>query len=168
MTAFENRTSGLSTADLAGTARPKDDETERMPESDRGMTLTEPHANTASNSEQMSERVSDRAPVSPARADRAPDAQNGSAATPLFPTDEAQRFRTRWTDIQAGFVDEPRQAVENADGLVADVMKRLAESFAQERSTLEGQWDRGDNIDTEQLRLALRRYRSFFDRLLAV
>lgn len=166
MTAFENRTSGLSTADLAGTARPHDTrtetetfsdraETERMADGDRGATMTD------------SDRVSDPAPVSPARADR-PSGEHASETTPLFSTDEAQRFRTRWTDIQAGFVDEPRQAVENADGLVADVMKRLAESFAQERSTLEGQWDRGDNIDTEQLRLALRRYRSFFDRLLAV
>jgi len=63
-------------------------------------------------------------------------------------------------------VDEPRRAVQQADSLVAEVMKRLAESFAKERGALESQWDRGDNVTTEDLRLALQRYRSFFDRLL--
>jgi hypothetical protein len=65
-------------------------------------------------------------------------------------------------------VDEPRKAVEQADGLVASAMKRLAEVFAEERSHLEQQWDRGDNVSTEDLRVALQRYRSFFDRLLSV
>ena len=67
-----------------------------------------------------------------------------------------------------GFVDEPRQAVEKADALVAGVMKRLAEVFAAERERLEKQWDRGDSVSTEELRLALRRYRAFFGRLLSV
>lgn len=88
--------------------------------------------------------------------------------SPLFSSDETQTFRARWNDIQTGFVDEPRKAVEQADGLVAETMKRLAEIFADERSNLEQQWDRGDNISTEDLRVALQRYRSFFDRLLAV
>jgi hypothetical protein len=70
--------------------------------------------------------------------------------------------------VLASFVDEPRKAVEDADGLVAAAMKRLAEMFAEERARLEGQWDRGDNVSTEDLRLALRRYRSFFGRLLAI
>lgn len=76
-------------------------------------------------------------------------------------------MRERWTEIQAAFVDEPRKAVEGADNLVAETMKRLAETFAEERSRLEGQWDRGDKVSTEDLRLALQRYRSFFDRLLS-
>jgi len=88
--------------------------------------------------------------------------------TPLFPENEATNFRNRWTEIQAAFVDEPRRAVEQADALVADVIKRLASSFADERSKLEGQWGRGDNVSTEDLRVALRRYRAFFDRLLSV
>ena len=87
---------------------------------------------------------------------------------PLFSTDEANKFRGRWDTVQVGFVDEPRQAVEEADRLVAETMKRLAEIFAQERQKLEQQWDRGDSISTEDLRLALRRYRSFFSRLLSV
>jgi hypothetical protein len=85
---------------------------------------------------------------------------------PLFPEKDVVDLRNRWSDIQTGFVDEPRRAVEHADSLVAEVMKRLAESFAAERATLEKQWDRGDNVTTEDLRVALQRYRSFFDRLL--
>jgi hypothetical protein len=89
-------------------------------------------------------------------------------AAPLFSTEEAKDFRARWDAIQVNFVDEPRQVVEQADSLVAATTKRLAEMFAAERTKLEGQWDRGDNVSTEELRLALRRYRSFFGRLLSV
>jgi hypothetical protein len=88
--------------------------------------------------------------------------------TPLFPSEELNTLRTRWKEIQTAFVDEPRKAVEQADGLVASAMKRLAEVFAQERAGLEQQWDRGDNVSTEDLRVALQRYRAFFDRLLSV
>ena len=86
----------------------------------------------------------------------------------LFVERDAADLRQRWADIQGGFVDEPRRAVEQADSLVADVMKRLAEGFSAERQALEKQWDRGDNVTTEDLRVALQRYRSFFDRLLSV
>jgi hypothetical protein len=89
-------------------------------------------------------------------------------AAPLFSSEEARNFRGQWDAIQVGFVDEPRQAVQQADSLVAAAMKRLTEMFAAERAKLEGQWDRGDDISTEDLRLALRRYRSFFARLLSV
>jgi len=85
----------------------------------------------------------------------------------LFPDNELDEFRARWDKAQIGFVDEPRAAVEQADSLVATVVKRIAEQFAAERAELEHQWDRGDNVSTEDLRQALRRYRSFFDRLLA-
>lgn len=85
----------------------------------------------------------------------------------LFPDNELNEFRARWDKAQIGFVDEPRAAVEQADSLVATVVKRIAEQFAAERAELEHQWDRGDNVSTEDLRQALRRYRSFFDRLLA-
>jgi hypothetical protein len=88
--------------------------------------------------------------------------------SPMFGQDETNDFHQRWVDIQTGFVDEPRQAVERADALVAAAIKRLAESFAQERSTLEQQWARGADVSTEDLRLALRKYRGFFDRLLSV
>jgi hypothetical protein len=87
---------------------------------------------------------------------------------PLFHTEELGGFRTRWEAIQTGFVDEPRSAVEQADSLVSEMMKRLSEVFADERKTLEAQWGRGDNVSTEDLRIALKRYRSFFERLLSV
>jgi hypothetical protein len=87
--------------------------------------------------------------------------------TQLFPDNELNDLRARWDKTQIGFVDEPRSAVEQADSLVATVVKRIAEQFAAERAELEHQWDRGDNVSTEDLRQALRRYRSFFDRLLA-
>jgi hypothetical protein len=88
--------------------------------------------------------------------------------TPLFGDDELTGYRTRWSAIQTGFVDEPRKAVEEADTLVAELMKRLAEGFAHERTQLEGQWERSDQVSTEDLRIAMRRYRSFFERLLSI
>jgi hypothetical protein len=88
--------------------------------------------------------------------------------TALLTEAKASAFRGRWDTIQASFVDEPRQSVEQADSLVAEAIKQLAEVFAQERSTLEGQWSRGDEVSTDALRLGLQRYRSFFQRLLAV
>jgi hypothetical protein len=87
---------------------------------------------------------------------------------PLFSPNDSTELRGQWDAIQAGFVDEPRKAVEQADKLVAAAMKRMAETFATERAKLEGQWDRGDDVSTEDLRLALRRYRSFFNRLLSM
>ena len=86
----------------------------------------------------------------------------------LLPDEIVDDLRPRWADIQASFVDEPRRAVEQADALVADAIGRLAEAFAQARSTLEHDWDRGEEVSTEDLRLALRRYRAFFDRLLQI
>lgn len=111
----------------------------------------------------------------PVRSERTADLQveprPGSAAadsTPLFPDDQLKDLQARWDDIQTGFVDEPRSAVEHADSLVASTMQQLAEAFAKERSKLEQQWDRGDNISTEDLRMAFQRYRSFFRRLLSM
>lgn len=92
---------------------------------------------------------------------------NASEA-PLFPAETADGMRRRWQDVQASFVDEPRRAVEQADELVATAIKQLAEIFATERAQLEQQWDQGDQVSTEDLRLALQKYRSFFGRLLAV
>ena len=88
-------------------------------------------------------------------------------AGPLFPDDELHTFRTRWNQAQASFVDEPRHAVEQADSLVANVVKRISEQFSAERAKLEDQWGKGDNVSTEDLRQSLKRYRSFFDRLLS-
>ncbi len=136
----------LSTSDLAGTPAQEQDE------------------------QQQQQRVSADAPLGrddTLLATSGPTAAEAAASEPLLPQQEIGRFTGRWQEIQAGFVDEPRQSVEQADALVADLMQRLAASFSDERQRLEAQWDQGDHVSTEDLRVALTRYRSFFDRLLA-
>jgi len=134
----------LSTADLAAA-------TDRPVERDVTREMQQGHANTVADATRPAEGTSE-----------------DQRATPLFAGNESEEFRRRWTDIQAAFVDERRQSVENADSLVAAAIKRLAEIFARERSSLEQQWAQGGDVSTEDLRVALQRYRSFFDRLLSV
>jgi hypothetical protein len=86
----------------------------------------------------------------------------------LMARENEDAFRSRWGTIQTGFVDEPSRSVKEADALVTEVMTRLTEVFAAERSKLEAQWARQEQVSTEDLRLLLQRYRSFFDRLLGV
>ena len=93
--------------------------------------------------------------------------ENASAGT-LLPENVVQDLRNHWSNVQSGFVDEPQTAVRQADELVAIAMKRLAEGFTQQRNTLERQWSGGKDVSTEDLRIALRRYRAFFERLLAI
>ena len=93
-----------------------------------------------------------------------PETDESSIA--LFSEDDVRDLRGRWDQVQASFVDEPRGAVEKADALVAEAISRLAEGFARTRANLDGQWKRGDSVSTEDLRQALRHYRSFFGRLL--
>ena len=176
---IDRREHPLSPADLAGgtTAHPTDlrepmDTVTQREAQDRAsegeprdveMTaaarpMTEPPMATAGATE-----PSESSPATAKRGETSP-----ADASPLFPAGEATTFRTRWIEVQTGFVDEPRHAVEQADGLVAEMMQRLATVFADERSKLEQQWSRGDDISTEDLRVALQRYRSFFDRLLSV
>ena len=123
--------------------------------------------NAAGSTADLKRNITDRE-VERARAAGAPADVSTARDTPLLAQDVVNQLRSQWTDIQAGFVDEPRRAVERADGLVADAIKRLAETFANERAQLEGQWDRGSDVSTEDLRQALQRYRSFFSRLLSV
>ena len=112
------------------------------------------------NGSRITETTGNPAPVRAAGTDE--------DATRLFSERESKDFFGQWDALQVGFIDEPRHAVEQADSLVAGAMKRLAEIFAEERARLESQWDRGDNVSTEDLRVAMRRYRSFFRRLLSV
>jgi hypothetical protein len=86
----------------------------------------------------------------------------------LLVGDDAGELGDRWQEIQARFVDDPREAVHAADALVPDVLHRVTRGFADERRRLEEQWDGGDDVSTEELRLALQRYRTFFGRLLSV
>jgi len=87
---------------------------------------------------------------------------------PLFAGEQAQHLRTRWENLQVGFVDEPKRSVEEADRLVTEAINSLSDGFASQRRTLEQQWHREGDVSTEDLRLALRRYRSFFERLLSL
>jgi len=95
-------------------------------------------------------------------------AANTEAAGPLLPEEFVEDFRKRWDGVQAGFVDEPRTSVRQADELVASAIKRLAENLGDARNNLEGQWSRGDDVNTEDLRVALKKYRTFFQKILAV
>ncbi len=95
-------------------------------------------------------------------------ASPGSTDQTLFGDGDLSGFRSRWTEVQAAFVDDPRDCVQKADGLVSDVVDRLTAGFSQARAGLEEQWSRGEQVSTEDLRLALQRYRDFFERLLAV
>ena len=97
-------------------------------------------------------------------------ADGGAASAtwePLLSDNDSSDMKHRWEEIQTTFVDEPRGAVERADQLVAMVMKQIADGFARERSDLERQWGQGEDVSTEDLRVALQRYRSFFERLLS-
>ena len=94
--------------------------------------------------------------------------QAGTDDVRLLDPQDHETMTRRWRDIQADFVDHPRQAMQDADALVAGLMQHLAQTFAQERQQLEGQWSRGDQVSTEDLRVSLQRYRAFFERLLSV
>lgn len=94
-------------------------------------------------------------------------AEEGHDEGALMSDDVLRGYRERWDSLQARFVDEPRQSVEEADRLVADLMGRISKTFTEKRAELEAQWEEGSDASTEDLRLAVRRYRSFFDRLLA-
>ena len=85
--------------------------------------------------------------------------------TALFNPEESEQFRTRWNEIQGKFVDDPRSAVQQADKLVSEVIEQITQMFSSEHRSLEGQWNQGNDVSTEDLRKALQHYRSFFNRL---
>jgi len=95
------------------------------------------------------------------------DVERGAGKSTLIPGDKAEGFQQRWSEVQTRFVDDPRDAVQQADSLVDEVMTSITKTFADERGRLEQQWSEGGDIGTEELRVALQRYRSFFERLLA-
>jgi hypothetical protein len=182
---MNERREDLSTADLAGqqptdTAPPNraaaPDVQGRDPGDDElgreDLAADERSRGTAVVEDRRPDHEPATTPVDAAAAEAAPDSRTAgttapSTTGPLLATEDAEGFRARWTDIQTGFVDAPRRAVEQADALVADLMQHLAGTFADERGRLEGQWDRGDDVPTDHLRDAFQRYRSFFERLLA-
>lgn len=131
---------------------------------DEGRKLTTSDIAAASDARRAETIERDRVEQPPAGRPQAID----DAPAQLFADDELNGYRTRWSAIQTGFVDEPRRAVEEADTLVAELMQRLAEVFSEERRGLEAHWERSDQVSTEDLRIAMRRYRSFFERLLSI
>lgn len=133
------------------------------PLSTADMAARQPAVEPAPDPGRMADTDGDRQPLRSARGETSEE-----RAMPLLEEGEAGSFRSQWALIQSSFVDEPRAAVEQGDALVAELMQRLAEVFASERSRLEEQWTTGSDVSTEDLRLALRRYRSFFDRLLSL
>jgi hypothetical protein len=169
-----------TTADIAGSkhdAAERDVEThgnvtEHVDIADRGHTAqresTERDGDVTRDDAEARETTTDRDEDRRLTRDTASEEKNGGEPlAPLFDDADTTRFRDRWHELQTAFVDEPREAVSNADELVAELMQQLATRFNQERSALEGQWSRGEDVSTEDLRLSLQRYRSFFERLLA-
>jgi hypothetical protein len=176
----------LSTADFADPARRETREADRAEQAEvererrdddpRDRDAGELAQDRVETGDRLAEPAAERAPERDWEA--APPEERSEAAArvqpasdagagPLLAPDHAEGFRARWTDVQNGFVDSPRQAVEDADRLVAELMQHLARTFADERGRLERQWDRGDDVSTDDLRTAFQRYRSFFERLLA-
>ena len=135
---MNDRSQGLTTADIAGSGSPDD---------------TGAHGSGRERCRSRRRRGNRR--------------DQPAAAEPLLGPTESKRFSDEWRAVQSQFVDEPREAVEQADRLVADLMQRLASEFTETRSNLERQWDGHDDISTEELRVAMTRYRSFFERLLS-
>ncbi|MDQ3890670.1 MAG: hypothetical protein M3312_09015 [Actinomycetota bacterium] len=123
---------------------------------------------TEPNGDAIPERETSEERATTATADDEGTVEAGEPDGELFEAGEREDAERRWREIQARFVDEPRSSVEEANRLVADLTDRLVSRFGDERSRLEGQWDRGEDVTTEELRLVLQRYRSFFSRLLEV
>ena len=113
----------------------------------------------------MDETIVHEAPIGETITHEAPISTNAGSSAALLSREESEHFRTRWNEIQGNFVDEPRAAVEQADALVSEVIEQITQMFANEHSSLEGQWNQGNDVSTEDLRKALQSYRSFFNRL---
>ncbi len=113
----------------------------------------------------MNETIVHEAPMGETIIHEAPIDTNAGSSAALLSREESEHFRTRWNEIQGKFVDEPRAAVQQADALVSEVIEQITQMFANEHSSLEGQWNQGNDVSTEDLRKALQRYRSFFNRL---
>jgi len=106
-------------------------------------------------------------PLARDESSRTQSARQDQPLQPLFSNDRAKDLHDRWHALQARFVDDPRETVEEADALVAELLQELARGFSEARAGLERQWNEGEDVSTEDLRVTLQRYRSFFERLLA-
>jgi hypothetical protein len=136
--------------------------TEQIAEAGAGTPSQDPPQQPAVETPSATEGAPDTA-TSPA-APRPPSVETPSETGGLL--GDSGAFIERWNGIQTTFVDEPRQAVERADALVAEVIRELARTFADERQRLEVAWSGGKDVSTEDLRQTLQRYREFFQTLL--
>jgi hypothetical protein len=158
----ENLGRPLSTADLASAARGRDVVADEEQSEFNAPGVAQPRANDSA-------ALSGRTKLSPpSEAVTASNTRSDEALVALFPSELTETYRSRWVSIQSSFVDDPRQAVRSGDELVAEIMTNLANTFADERHKVEDQLDETGAGSTENLRLALRRYRSFFERLLTL
>jgi hypothetical protein len=160
VTEEELRRSTLS-ADESSTTRPREPAGERMGRSTRDEQLRASQVEADVESRRADVASADRPPVSAPRS-------GDEALVALFTPEMSESYRSRWLSIQSSFVDDPKQAVRSGDELVAQVMTNLANSFAEERHNVEAQLDATGEGSTENLRVSLRRYRSFFERLLSL
>jgi hypothetical protein len=144
----------MSTADIVG----RDGDDEFLPADEERL---DTHVNEASSA-----RLPQDAESLPSAEERHVEDTTKDHRGALLGAVDADRFRASWGNVQTHFVDAPRESVQEADMLVAELMQHLAVTFARERESLEEQWTRGEDVSTEDLRVALTRYRSFFDRLL--
>jgi hypothetical protein len=162
-TAQAEKEKTLTTADFADAAeKPEQREANRLAQDQRAQEQQAQEQQAQEQQAQEQRQEQRRAD------DPQPQARGDEQLAALFTPDVADGFRSRWDEVQIGFVDDPRQAVRQADELVAQVMKSLAQTFSNERANLEGQLEQQDSASTENLRVALRRYRSFFQRLLSL
>ncbi|MFE9928408.1 hypothetical protein [Streptomyces sp. NPDC005533] len=127
-------------------------------------TATDEPGTRENGDERLTDRTADRTPEGTGGAGGAAGA--GVADEPLLGAEDTADYRKAWNEIQGRFVDDPQEAVRSADALVAEVMQTLARTFSAHKQGLEGQWGQGEQVATEELRLALQHYRSFFNRLL--
>jgi hypothetical protein len=154
---------GSSTADLVSTTQGS-----HAPQARQEMPAREGERQDTRIEEARAERAESRRDASMPDAGREDVPAQDEPLAALFDPDLSQDLRLHWSNVQIGFVDDPKRAVQQADELVALVMKRLAESFARQRAEIEAGVNAGEQTSTENLRVALRRYRSFFERLLSL
>lgn len=130
-----------------------------------GMVAFEPKDETIIHATPFGETIPDNVPEAEVITQSAPISTNAGSSTALLDREESEHLHTRWNEIQSRFVDEPRSAVQQADTLVSEVIEKITRMFANKHSSLEAQWKQGNDVSTEDLRKALQRYRSFFNRL---
>jgi hypothetical protein len=148
--------------------RMEDESTAVSPEPAPAAETAARSADTAADADTAGRHADTVTPSAEALEPEPPSEKHESSAEVLFAGDDLAELRARWAGVQAAFVDDPKECVHKADGLVSDLVEQLTAGFAQARSRLEEQWSRGEEASTEDLRLALMHYREFFERLLAV